>query len=29
MSDLEVRYEHAADALYEVRYAVPGTDRAR
>src|SRR5438067_4866750 len=26
ISDLEVRYEHAADALYEVRYAVPGTN---
>jgi valyl-tRNA synthetase len=27
VSDLEVRYEHAADALYEVRYAIAGSDR--
>ena len=26
MSDLEVRYEHAADALYEVRYPIKGSD---
>jgi valyl-tRNA synthetase len=26
VSDLEVRYEHAADALYEVRYRITGTD---
>ncbi|MDX6547929.1 MAG: valyl-tRNA synthetase [Gaiellales bacterium] len=26
VSDLEVRYEHAADALYEVRYAIKGSN---
>ena len=26
ISDLEVRYEHAADALYEVRYRIAGSD---
>jgi valyl-tRNA synthetase len=26
VSDLEVRYEHAADALYEVRYPIKGSD---
>ncbi len=26
VSDLEVRHEHAADALYEVRYRIAGTD---
>ena len=26
VSDLEVRYEHAADALYEVRYRIAGSD---
>src|SRR4051794_29123932 len=27
VSDLEVRHEHAADALYEVRYPITGTDQ--
>ena len=27
ISDLEVRYEHAADALYEVRYRITGSDQ--
>src|SRR5205823_12296537 len=26
ISDLEVRYEHAADTLYEVRYAIAGSN---
>ena len=26
ISDLEVRYEHAVDTLYEVRYRIAGTD---
>jgi valyl-tRNA synthetase len=27
ISDLEVRYEHAVDTLFEVRYRIKGTDR--
>ena len=29
ISDLEVRYEHAADTLYEVRYPIKGAHRVR